>query len=130
MQRAERSERLDEITEDQRFGAGAVIGLDRLPRLRLCCLEERDDLVREQCAAAVEFLGIALLVPALGDELRRDEILEGQLGVLRLDLGRYPMAAVSRTSILPVTAAVMRAERYSMRRPAATSNLRISSSSF
>ena len=91
---------------------GAVVLLELLPFLRLRGQDEIHHVTRQQAKRAVIVLGPALAIAARV-ALRGGLEQAGLDGLLKASLRNVRAhAAPSRTSILPVTAAEMRAVRY------------------
>src|SRR5690606_22880424 len=97
------------LCERVEHGVGGASGEERFeggPLLRLGVLQEAEDVGGEKRALGVVGGRRALLVPAGGEEPGFDRLLKGGFGVGGV--------THRRPSIWPVTAAVTRAERYSL----------------
>ncbi len=100
-----------EVIEEGRLGLVLLDGGEVFPFLGLGLLDERDHILGEEASLLIEGIGAALLVTGRGYEMVLDGGFEGDLLVVC-----WHQATSSRTSILPVTAADMRAVRYSRSR--------------
>jgi len=114
-ERALRGQLLAQCIEQHGLGRLALKIDEGLPLLGLRDLHVGDDVGGEQAEVGIVGLRIALGV-ATRKQLDLDRVLEPGLGVLAARAHwAASFCAASRTLILPVTALVMRAERYSVK---------------
>src|SRR5690554_2698156 len=97
-----------EVVQQNAFGFLLLEIGEVFPFLGLSCLDERNHIGRKQGADRVERLPVAFLVPACRSQVVFDGGLKCVFGVLA-----WHQTASLRTSILTVTAAEIRAVRYS-----------------
>src|SRR5207249_435427 len=101
---------------------------DRVPRLRLDLLHPPDHIIRKQAPRPVVLLPITFPIqPAIRREVLADFRFEVDFFV---QTHAVTVSVTSRTSILPVTAAVIRAVRRSLSSSIACSASQLSASSF